>query len=68
MTLQVVGIALLVLVVLAPIVLTTQGARVQGRGWPVALVSGALFPLTWAAWYVADGRPDEAARQPVSTR
>ena len=65
---QVVGIALLVVVVLAPMVLTTQGARVRGRGWPVALIAGALFPLTWAVWYVVDDRPGHVARQPVSTR
>jgi hypothetical protein len=42
--------------VVALIALTAVGAHRRGRGNVVAVVSGLVFPLTWAAWYLVDER------------
>ena len=46
-----------VLILAAPIALTALGARRRGRGNAVAIVSGLVFPFTWAAWYLVDEHP-----------
>ena len=46
-----------VALVLLVLVLTGLGARRRGAGWPLAMVSGLAFPVTWAVWYVRDERP-----------
>ncbi|WP_435743783.1 hypothetical protein [Nocardioides sp. SYSU DS0663] len=49
--------ALLVVAVAAPVslaVLTGLGSRRRGDGWPLAVLSGVLFPLTWFVWYLRD--------------
>jgi hypothetical protein len=48
---------LAVLILAGPIVLTALGARRRGRGNAVAIVSGLVFPFTWAAWYLVDEHP-----------
>ena len=45
------------LILAALIALTAIGAHRRGRGNVVAVVSGIVFPLTWAAWYLVDERP-----------
>ena len=49
--------ALAVLVPTSLIALTAWGAHRRGRGTVAAVVSGLLFPFTWAVWYVKDERP-----------
>ena len=39
---------------LALIVLTAVGAHKRGMQWPLASLVGAVFPVTWAVWYVRD--------------
>ena len=59
---MIVPLTVLVLVgVLA--VLTFVGQRHRGRGVALAIVAGALFPITWAVWYVRDERPYSAAHR-----
>jgi len=48
--------------ILALMVLTTLGARRRGNRLPVALVSGVLFPVTWAVWYSRDEEFSERQR------
>lgn len=43
-----------VTVVAALAALTGAGSRRRGASWPLAIVEGALFPLTWVTWYVQD--------------
>jgi hypothetical protein len=51
-------VAVLAVVILAaPMALTAWGARRRGRGNAVAVVSGLLYPFTWAAWYLVDEHP-----------
>jgi hypothetical protein len=49
----VLGVLVAGLLVLAA--LTALGSRRRGGRWPLAVVSGAFFPVTWVAWYVRDG-------------
>jgi hypothetical protein len=35
-------------------VLTGLGAHRRGQRWPLAVVAGLAFPVTWAVWYVRD--------------
>jgi hypothetical protein len=42
-------------------VLTVAGARRRGERWPLALVSGLLFPVTWVRWYLVDARQGHKA-------
>ena len=48
---------LAVLLWAALIALTALGAHRRGRGPVAAVVSGFVFPFTWAAWYLVDERP-----------
>ena len=48
---------LAVLPVAALMAVTALGAHRRGRGNVVAVVSGIVFPFTWAAWYLVDERP-----------
>ena len=52
-------VALLVLVGAArdELVTTGLGARRRGCGIPLSVAAALVFPVTWTAWYVADGRP-----------
>jgi hypothetical protein len=51
-------VAVLAALILAgPIALTAFGAHRRGRCNVVAVVSGLVFPFTWAAWYFVDERP-----------
>lgn len=53
-------VALLVLVgaLLVMLLVTTGlGARRRGCGIPLSVAAALVFPVTWTAWYVADGRP-----------
>ncbi|WP_418063623.1 hypothetical protein [Pimelobacter simplex] len=51
---------LLLAVLAAPLValalLTGAGERRRSPRWDVAIVAGAFFPVTWAVWYLRDGR------------
>lgn len=49
--------AVLAAPVVAVAVLTGVGSRRRGAPWPLAAVSGALFPVTWVVWYVRDEHP-----------
>lgn len=57
MVLLVAVVALGVLVAVALAVSTGMGARRRGAGWPLAVVSGLAFPVTWTVWYLRDERP-----------
>jgi hypothetical protein len=48
---------LAVLLVPALIALTAFGAHRRGRSNVAAVLSGLVFPFTWAAWYLVDERP-----------
>jgi hypothetical protein len=45
--------------------LTALGARRRGASVPVAILGGAVFPLTWAIWYVRDESPYQHSSGPV---
>jgi hypothetical protein len=45
------------LLVAALMAVTALGAHRRGRGNVAAVVSGIVFPFTWAAWYLVDERP-----------
>ncbi|WP_418058578.1 hypothetical protein [Pimelobacter simplex] len=51
---------LLLAVLATPLValagLTAAGERRRSPRWDVAVVAGLFFPVTWAVWYVRDGR------------
>ncbi len=38
-------------------VLTAIGARRRGQPFPVAVLVGLFFPVTWLVWYVRDMSP-----------
>ena len=42
---------------LPPIAVTAVGARRRGLAWPVAVLAGVAFPVTWGVWYVRDEHP-----------
>lgn len=42
---------------LALVVLTALGSRRRGAGRVRAAAAGALFPVTWVAWYLVDAPP-----------
>lgn len=50
-------VAALAAPLLAVVALTVVGGRRRGAGWLLAVLSGVLFPLTWAVWYVRDEHP-----------
>ena len=53
-----VALAVLVGALLVTLVVTTGlGARRRGCAIPLTILAALTFPVTWAAWYVADGRP-----------
>jgi hypothetical protein len=54
---EIVGVGVLALCLLALEVLTASGARRRGAGAPLAVVAGVCFPVTWAVWYVVDEHP-----------
>ncbi|QBJ95782.1 hypothetical protein ERC79_07255 [Rhodococcus sp. ABRD24] len=39
--------------------LTSLGARRRGQVRTLAVLSGALFPVTWVVWYLRDERRAE---------
>jgi hypothetical protein len=50
--------ALVVAVLVVPLgALTASGALRRGYAVPLAIAAGALYPITWAVWYVRDERP-----------
>ncbi len=48
---------LVAVIVLPPMVLTTVGARSREAAWPLALLAGVCFPVTWTVWYLRDEHP-----------
>jgi hypothetical protein len=42
--------------------LTALGERRRGQSWPVAVVAGVFFPVTWVAWYLRDDLPGRHMR------
>lgn len=40
--------------VVVPAVSTALGARRRSACWPLAVVAGAFFPVTWVVWHLVD--------------
>lgn len=49
-----VAIAVVVLPMVVLGVITAVAARRRGIGLALAVLSGLVFPVTWAIWYVRD--------------
>jgi hypothetical protein len=54
-SLAVLGLVVVAGLALALAVLTAVGARRRGAPVALAVAEGAVFPLTWIAWYAVDG-------------
>lgn len=56
--------ALLAAIIVIPLsIITFMGQRKRGGGIFIAATSAIFFPVTWVAWYIADGMPGLAEKR-----
>jgi hypothetical protein len=62
----IVGLLALAAVTLPLPVLTGLGARRRGVEFPLAVIAGLFFPVTWTVWYLRDEHPYREAHHHVA--